>query len=177
MVRPASLDHLRSTKRPVTDTVIIALDSDLASRYADAKSEYEFAKERMRSKPSDVGLQSGYADAEDAFLALHAEMEENSVSFTFRSIGREPYEELVQDNQPTKQQRDEARKAGGSLTYNPETFPPKLLAASSVEPKLTEAEAKELWNDPNWNQAELMSLFLCAMSVNQNRRVVDLGKG
>lgn len=176
MVRPATLDHLRASKKPVTDTVVIPLDSSLAEKYNAAKGEYEFARTRLQGKPDDVGLQNLYADAEEKFLALHEQMEDNAVSFTFRSIGREPYEELIDQNQPTKEQRDKARKAGGQLTYNPDTFPPKLLAASSLDPKLTEAEAKELWNDDRWNQAELMSLFLTAMSVNQNRRVIDLGK-
>lgn len=178
MPRPATLDHLRSAKKPVTDQVVIALDSSLADEYATAKQDYEFAKARLQGKPDDVNLQSRYEEAEEKYIALHDEMEENSAIFTFRSMGRIPYEELVAEHQPTKSQRDEARRLGnGSLTYNPDTFPPALLAASAVEPPMTETEAKELWNDPAWNQSELLTLFFCAMGVNQNRRIVDLGKG
>ena len=40
----------------------------------------------------------------------------------------------------------------------------------------TVAEATELWESPDWNQAELTVLFSAAVEVNSRRVTLDLGK-
>lgn len=177
MPRPATLDHLRSQKKPVRRTVTVPLDSEVADRHMEAKSSYDFAKRRLEGQPDDRDLQDKFTDVEEAYLAATDEMEDNSVTFTFRGVGREAFEELLLEHQPTKSQRDQARKEGaGNLNWNFDTFPIALIAASSVDPELSESDVKEIWNSPDWNQGELMALFGAALDVNQTRRIVDLGK-
>lgn len=176
MARPATLDHLRSAKKPVTKTVVIALDSELAERLEEARTKLEVAGIRMRKRPDDLELVEAHERAEDEYQSARAAADEESVSFKFRSIGRAAFEELMLRHLPTRDQKEQARKAGAQATYNADTFPPALIAATCVEPELQVHEAEELWKDPSWNQAELLELFLAALDVNQQRRVVDLGK-
>lgn len=177
MPRPATLDHLRSQKKPVRRTITIALDSEIAERYASLKADYDFTKSRLQARPDDELLRNEFTDVEERFLVVKDEMEDNAVSFKFRSIGRQPFEDLVMEHRPTKEQKDEARKSGiRTVDWNPETFPVALIAASSTEPILTPVEVKELWESEDWNQAELLALFGAAMEANQQRQIIDLGK-
>lgn len=177
MPRPATLDHLRSGKKPVTKTVTIAMDSQVADEYAAAKEEFDIARQRVAVRPNDSAVVDEFNAAEDRYMAARDAMDDNAVTFTFRAIGRERFEAIVLEHPPTKDQKEQARKAGEHrLGWNLDTFPIALIAESSHEPKLAKHEVEELWKSEDWNQAELMTLFFAALEVNQNRRVVDLGK-
>lgn len=177
MPKPATLDHLRSAKKPVVKTVVIPLDSELVDRYEKARSELEVLRIRVdANRERDGDLIDKLDAAQDRYDALRAEMEENSVEFKFHSIGRPAYEALLLQHPPTKEQKEAARKVGERAAYNADTFPPALLAASSFEPKMELHEAEEIWKSSDWNQGELMALFMAAVDCNQARRVVELGK-
>lgn len=179
--RPVTYDYLASRKRPVTDTVGIVLDPDLAEELEEARQARDAAWARAQARQNDSDAQAALWEAEEKLAQVQQRMvdEEAVVQFTFRSIGRAAYDALVDANPATPAQRAKFKAQGitEGINWNEETFPPALVAACLVEPKLSEAEVQALWRDPNWNQAELSALVVAAIKVNGNRRTADLGKG
>lgn len=80
-------------------------------------------------------------------------LNEEEVSFHFRSISAKDYDKLLTEHPPNLEQR-----AAGSA-YNIHTFAPALLAAVITDPELTPDQWGEIWTSPDWNRGELMSLF------------------
>ena len=80
--------------------------------------------------------------------------------FTLRAIGSKAYDVLMGMHHPTAEQKKEG------LAYNVDTFGPALIAACSVEPKITPNEAKELWDSDEWSRGEVMAMFSAAVEVN-----------
>lgn len=80
--------------------------------------------------------------------------------WTMRAIGSKAYDVLVGMYPPTAEQKKEG------ITYDPEAFGPALIAACSIEPRLTPNEAKELWESDEWSRGEVMALFAAAVEVN-----------
>ncbi len=186
--KAVSLSDLRGKKKPVTRSVEIFLDSDVAQAVNRAEVALERAEDRLSQRPGDVGLQAKRDEAKVELERLQAEAVETGavVSFTFRSIGRKAYEKLIEDHPATSEQQKQAREDGQAaglsaqlsrLQWNSDTFPPALIAAASYEPKITDEEAWELFHvSDDWNSAELTSLFVTARDAQQARDVADLGK-
>lgn len=185
----APLDHLRSRKKPVSKRVPIALDTDIADAYYDTKERAMAARGKADSRPADVKAQLRAEELEEETEARLQELHTNSAWFLCRSVGVNAYEDLLAAHVPTEEQRKRARKDGqGELGWNPDTFPPAILVAccsyvatpetpdapETLEP-LTEEFVKELFESPDWNQAEVMGLVMGAIEVNSVRRVVDMG--
>lgn len=194
----APLDHLRSRKKPVTKTVWIADDSEVAERYQKAEAEMVMARDFSRDHPlSDAALKE-YQDKKEAFEAIEGEMKENATAFKLRSIGRKRFEKLQADYPITAENRAKATEENDGkdpgIEWDPDTFPPVLIAACVVSPVKFEPDDLELDEDgkfqseavqefvdwitgEDWNLSETSSLFEAAWQVNTIRRVVDLGKG
>jgi len=156
------------------------MDPELAELHGDAKRAQEIAANRAAARPNDTDAQAELWRAEQALEELENRLrdEDAIVEFTFRSIGRAAYDALANAHQPTALQRAQAKALGmGEIMWNTETFPPALVAASLVEPKLSAEEVESIWRDDNWNQAELNALLQAAVEVNGTRRTVELGKG
>ena len=81
------------------------------------------------------------------------------ISFLFRSIGAQAYDKLVGKYPPTIEQRAD----GGSFDLH--KFAPALLAQVCVEPKLSDAEWKTIWDSPDWNRGEVMQFFAQAVEL------------
>lgn len=179
--RPLTFDHLIGKKKPLTKTVSVVLDPDLAEEYEEARRAADLAHARVQVRPEDNEAAAQLLEADAALQQLRQRMldEQAVVMFRFRGVGRAAYEKLVDLHPATADQRMRA-KAGGlgdGLAWNPETLPPALVAACCVEPAMTLEQAQALWLDPNWGQAELGQLLAAAIEVNGQRRTVELGKG
>lgn len=109
--------------------------------------------EDLRKKPSrnrEVTIATIGDDGEDAELTM-----------VFRAVSYKAYDALLTANQPTKEQvRD------GESNWNPDTFPPALIAACAVDPPLDIAAAQELWTSEEWSRGELMDLFYAVVKLN-----------
>lgn len=81
------------------------------------------------------------------------------VRMKYQALDPTAYDKLLEAHPPTTKQRAEG--AG----YNLETFPPALISAVSLVPKLTEAQARELYTAPNWAPGETNELFARAGQV------------
>jgi hypothetical protein len=183
------LDSLRGKKQPVVRFTDIFVDVGVAEAINRAKLELETAEGIARNKPGDLSAQvrRDEARAELERLLDQAVEDEQVVRFTFRAIGRKPFERLKEDHPATPEQQKRAREEGLAAGLEPEhtrlqwdadKFPPALVAAASLEPKITHDEAWELFHvSEDWNEAELASLFLAALAAQQARDSADLGKG
>jgi hypothetical protein len=152
--RVATLDHLRG-KKPVEAEVPILLE-DVAA---------------PESPPE--GLEGHDAQEWQNYEKLLAE---NTVVMRFRSVGRKVFDELVNACPPTEKQIAEAKENKEPIpNWDAETFTPTLIQASCIEPELTDAAIKEIFDE--WNQGELMKLWTVALAVNTTERTGVLGKG
>jgi hypothetical protein len=183
------LDRLRGKKQPVVRFADIFVDVGVAEAINRAKLELETAEGIARNKPGDLSAQvrRDEARAELERLLDQAVENEQVVRFTFRAIGRKKFEKLKDQHPPTADQQKRAREEGLAAGLEPEhtrlqwdadKFPPALVAAASLEPKITHDEAWELFHvSEDWNEAEMASLFLAALAAQQARDSADLGKG
>lgn len=88
--------------------------------------------------------------------------------FVFAAIGADAYDELVAAHPPTKEQEQERwRNHLGSLDFNEDTFPPAVISACLIEPKLTEDEVGQLFRSERWTSTELTLLFVNAVEINK----------
>lgn len=173
--RPATFDHLKK-KDKLRQVVSIPLDGDAVEAFDQATSNLERAR-LLGESDSLEALQELVDRAKEA-------VEDTSVRMVFQSIGRKAYDALLMAHPPTEEQvaefQDENRQKDGSPgkgkpPYNIETFAPALIAASCVDPELTPEQVEELWDE--WNSTELAELWMAALAVNTQRRVVHLGNG
>lgn len=162
--RPVTFDHLKA-KDPLERTVTIVLSHQASRAWEEASAAYEAARLANRLTP----------DVEAEREAARHAVRDASVTLRFRSIGRRGYDTLVEDHQVSDEGRQRAQDEGKPVPpYEVDTFAPALVAASCVEPLMSVEEVLELWE--TWNTAELMELWVAALEVNTQRRVVDLGK-
>lgn len=176
--RPMTWDHLKSQKKPNITKVRIALDSEIADAYEEAKEELERLRTRVKVRPDDMGLLAELDQAEETFNQAKTSALETSAEFVMRAVGRKRFDDLMAKHPPTSDQRKKAREDGaGEISWNPDTFPPALIHLSIVTPKMTPEEVSELWASEDWSGAETIALFMGAMEVNSNRRDINLGKG
>jgi hypothetical protein len=161
----ASFAEIRDRKRGTRSSVEIQMDGELALRIEEAWRRYREAQRADRT--AGLGSQKAPGILKE-IEELTAEAQETTVKFTFRSIGRVKFNELVEQHPPTEQQQEEMKEQGqGVLQWNPETLPPVLVAASSEDPVITLDEALDIWSSPDWNEGELVKLYLAALRANQ----------
>jgi hypothetical protein len=79
----------------------------------------------------------------------------------FRALSPKEFDDLVAQYPPNTKQKAEG------MAYNPDTFGPALVAAVSLEPKLTVGEVTELIDSGVWSPGEVNTLTGSAMQVCQ----------
>jgi hypothetical protein len=84
----------------------------------------------------------------------------NEVTMKYQAIGMRAYDRLVAKHPPKPEQRAE-----GS-SFDIDTFAPALIAACSVEPEISPAEAKQIWESEEWSRGDVMVLFRNAVELN-----------
>jgi hypothetical protein len=178
-----SWEEIKERKRPARDEVQLCLEPWLAQLYAEAKAKVDDLRQSLEFRPQSADRQRALDDAEEALELARLEMEPHLVTFVVEAIGREAYEDLIDQHPPTKEQRDRWRKEhaqqaslGQGPRWNDDTFPPALISASAVQPRLSESQSRELWDGKVFSQGEAALLFVTCQAVNQNPRVVALGK-
>jgi hypothetical protein len=176
MAKTATIEDLFK-KKPITQTVSLVLDSNIADEWEQVKAEYDNAKRQAQTWDNPV-TQAAFKEAESAYKKLKPKMESAVVELTVQALGRKAYEELTRAHPATDKQIEEAREQNpnASVMFNYDTFPKALFAASLVKPKLTAEQVDQLFESDNYNQVELGRLTGAALEVNQTSKVADLGK-
>ena len=85
------------------------------------------------------------------------------VSLLLRALAPTTYEALVnhEENKPS------ARHQKQGLNYNPDWFPPRLVAAVVAEPELPLGDWQRIWNSPEWSPGERRELFFACENICQ----------
>lgn len=84
---------------------------------------------------------------------ISIEVNGEKLELLFQAVSYAELDAIQSKHQPTQQQRIEG------AVFNRNTFPPALIAACSVDPKMTEQDALDLWNSDDWSTGELQSIF------------------
>jgi hypothetical protein len=166
-VQELNMDAIMSRKKPVTKRVTIQLDADIPHRVQALQDAITEAQRYDRSH-----------NATDTAPALEKQMDEllaeakgTEAEFIFASIGREAYDRIVEAHPPKPDQKKEGNQ------FDPETFPPALIAASCIQPTITPEQAYEIFNEAsNWNGAELLRLFYAALEANTETNDIPLSR-
>lgn len=79
---------------------------------------------------------------------------EVTMEMRLRAISSRAYDRMQGDHPPTAKQKAEG------AAYNPDTFAPALVSACSLDPKLSVAQATELYESDEWSSGEFGGLFV-----------------
>lgn len=167
-----SMSEIIRLKKPNTRSCHILLDSALAHELNELEREIEKLERKIEVR-NRSGRGGSLADSSikeldrlrEEFEVKEEEAEGFTVEFTFQDIGRKRYDELVKENRPTDEEKKEYKEAGGEgvLAYSTETFPARLVALTSVSPKISEEEAFQIFDE--WAEGDLETLFTTALLV------------
>ena len=177
-----TLEEIKRLKKPNKVTVPIVLDPDLKHQVQEKHKEIEAAK-RKRGERGDLAS-GGVSKLEAELAELEEALDDVAVDFVFQDIGRKNYDNLVQAHPATDEQKADYRRQAeelemdiakiGGLSYNPDTFPPALMAACAISPKLTIEEATEIFNE--WSEGDVEMLFMGAMQACKERVSVGFSR-
>lgn len=178
MTQRATVEDILSKKKPLVRVVTVVLDGEIADMWIQVTEDLAKAR-RDQEFGATPARERALATAEDAYEAAEAEYESAAREMVVRSIGRPAFNKLADKHPATKEQKADVRKQnpGAELRFNPESFPQALLAASLIDPRMTEKQVEKLFSNDAYNDAELNTLIGAALEVNQSNRVVSLGKG
>lgn len=175
--RPQTLDRLKK-KQASTVKVKISMSDDIATQLNEAENAVSLLQMQIMSDSENEDLKAKLASAEAKLTEARNLAEEDAITFVFRSIGRKAYDRLVTAHPPTDAAKAEAVKQGANpedLSWDPETFPPALMAAAIVHPHLSEEDIQEMWNSEDWSGTELQNLYYAAIAAQQKSRVIQMG--
>lgn len=82
------------------------------------------------------------------------------VTLKYQAIGMRAYDKLVSKHPPKPDQRAEG------ASFDIDSFAPALIAACCVEPEISVAQAKEIWDSEAWSRGDVMVLFRNAVELN-----------
>lgn len=183
--RPATRDHL--TKKPRSQRIVeVYLDADAWQAHADAEEAVGKALLRTTASPKPAGAEKELTEAQAARDETRAVLDESTVEILLQSVGRKRYEDIQRQHPPTAKQleewEDQVAKADERYRHliqrpphDVDAFAISLLAASAIEPTLTEDDVVQILDE--WSPAEGMKLKMAVFQVNNQGELVDLGKG
>jgi hypothetical protein len=127
-----------------------------------AKAAEARQKQSEVSKAATLDLLKGKSRAKETFTIYLTDEngEQQEVKLTYQAIGAREYDRLVAKHPPTAEQRVDG------ANFNIDTFAPALISRVCVDPDMTEKDAKEIWESPEWSRGDLMVLFRHAVELN-----------
>ncbi len=161
-----TIADIRSRKKPVTKKVAIQMDGEIANQIEELREMHDTARNNDRVSNEDEKAPA----IQDQIDELLEQALESVEVFTFKSIGRYNYDKLVGQHPPTKDQKKQG------MDFNPDTFPPVLVAASCIDPEIPLEDSEAIFADPNWNGAELRKLFFGALESNTEMGDIPLSR-
>jgi len=119
-----------------------ALESQTAQREDSKRVTFDMLKEKSRVE-EEVTIKLG----------------DKELTMLFRAVGAKEWDRLISKNPPNTEQKSEGH------SFNPDTFGPALLAATSVEPDLTVKQWSEIWNSDDWSRGEITDIYSEALKL------------
>jgi hypothetical protein len=156
-----SWDQIEATHQHVRQTVHVPMRADLIDEIAtlEQRARREAAIDARENRmPVAPQLAEQIRELEDEVAA-------SEVAFVFQAVGRREYAKLLAEHAPSEEQRASAEEQQIRLSYNPDTFPPALLAASCIEPADTTVERMtNVWL--NWSEGQVSPLWAACLATN-----------
>jgi len=84
--------------------------------------------------------------------ALQKEAEEHTFEFVFQAIGQRKWNDLIAKNPPTPEQKKLAKTNNDRIDFDLEKFPIKAIAASVVEPEMSNEDVDKMYDVLNFAQ-------------------------
>lgn len=156
------IDDIINDVKPAEASTDLCLRGDLLSEYDRLREQLDQFDEWEPSGFSDVDPRT---EIRARLAALRAEMQESTRTFKFRSIGDQASSDLLVKHPAPKNEQGVEEYA-----WDPQTYPCALVAASAVDPVMTEDQAKRLFD--KLNLAQRNRLFGAAHRA--NNREVDI---
>lgn len=161
-----TIEEILDLKKPLETECEILMDSAYQQQIRELESQLVEARRNDRAK--DISQPSA-TKIQQKIDAILEEAQDYIVTFRFRDIGRKKLDKLARDHPPTKEQQDEYKKlnAPGVLEFNVDTFGPALVAAASLEPKISLEHAETIFED--WGAGDIDLLFGTALAACKGR--------
>jgi hypothetical protein len=153
-----SIEDILARAKPREKTVLVCLAGDLAGEAERLQDELSRASEDW--EPSDLSEVHPGREIAEQLKAVHAQVREAQEPFLLRYIGDRAYSDLVAAHPAENDQE----------AFNSDTFPRALIAASCVQPKMTEEQVTDLFEVIN--EGEIKKLFDAAWDVHNSSDVV-----
>lgn len=174
-------EQMMSRKTRASTTVTIVIDHKVIDRLEDARRAVTAARAKAAGAGHDTSPEAdwgddvpaevvAFRDAEADAAALTVEARDAVQEFRFAAVGRAEYQRILDANQPTAAQRKENQ----FQQWNYLTFGPALVAACSVEPKLSDEQTRRMWDDANWSTGECARLETACYELLGQARKVEL---
>jgi hypothetical protein len=156
---------LAGAKLPETG-VPICLRGDLAAEFE--RLEAELAEAREAEERDDSLAAGGQArQIAEEIEDLRQTMREHTHTFRLRALPRRAFRDLIEAHPQREDNRDDA-----AFGVNVLTFPAPLIAASCVDPVMTEQQVEQLLEV--LNEGQMLELYGAALAL--NRGSVDVPK-
>lgn len=153
-----SIEDILAKARPREKTVMVCIRGDLAGEAERLQDELSRVSEDW--EPADLSeAHPGRAIAEQ-LKAVHAQVREAEEPFKLRYIGDRAYSDLMAAH-PSKDDNE---------AFDSEAFPRALVAASCVEPAMSEEQVTQLFEVIN--EGEIKKLFDAAWDVHNSSDVI-----
>lgn len=155
------LDSIIAAKGPQEQSCYILLDPTLREKRKRLEQELKQAKAydaKHNERDTAPAVQKRIEEVDE-------EIADTRQRFVFRSIGRKSYGALLDEYKPRKGNEDD-EEAG----FNIDEFPPRLIALSSHDPKISLDQARKIWDE--WSDAE--TTMLLGAAILANKEVVDV---
>jgi hypothetical protein len=149
------LDAWLEDYRPYISSTKVCGRADLILAHAEADVALHVARQ---TNGDILGTSPEVVEAKRRVDDIQAQIERSEKEFTFQGVGQRGYFDLKKAHPP----KEEDVRNGTDVHM--ETFAPALIAASSLEPKVTEAQAKKMLD--RFPLGEFQKLFDTAFAAN-----------
>lgn len=151
-----AIEDLLAKVKPATASVRVCLRGDLLGELDLINFDLEPLQNWEPSSLSDPDPRTELLEQKDNLEKL---MRTDSATFTFTNIGDKPWSDLMAAHPSPKDD-----KGNDKFDYDPQTFPVSLVAAASVDPKMTQTQAEKLFDNFTLTQRNIV--FSCAYRAN-----------
>jgi hypothetical protein len=154
----ADINDILKRATPRERTVMVCIRGDLAGEAE--RLAAELARTSDDWEPSDLTETHPGRELAAKLKAVREQVKAAEVPFLLRYIGDRAYSDLLAKHPSEKDEE----------LFNSDTFPRALIAASSVDPAMTEEQVAELFEVIN--EGEIKKLFDAAWDVHHSADVV-----
>lgn len=163
-----SFEEIRRLKKPNEVTVELLLDAEINRAIEELERRHERAL-RRDNKESRLSHAPEAPQLEKQLEELRESAEDQKANFVFRDPGRQKFDALVDAFPPSAKDKKE-----NQYQWDPDKFVPALLSLCAIDPKLSEAEGLEIYNE--WGRGDVEALFNAALQASLEQASVPFTK-